>query len=85
MAYRPTTPFEAQEIAQHAVHYMLQIQQCRSLRDLTAAWAGWKLYADKAGVCRQIREHLSGEYAKVAQSIKESSVVRDPTGEQTNA
>lgn len=85
MAYRPSTPYEAQEIAQHATNYMTQIRQCRTLRDLTDAWAGWKLYADSSGVCWQIREHMSDEYAAVAGSIKSSRVVRDPTGESAKA
>lgn len=81
MKYRPSTPYEAKEIAQHAMNYLQMIRQAQTLADLTRAWAGWKLYADSAGVCRQIREHLSEAYGEVAGSIKGNTVVRDPTGE----
>ena len=82
MAVRRSTPNEAREIAEKAAHWLRMIRDAKSVPDLNEAWHSWRLYADSAGVCPQIKEHFVGAYAEVASGLKDRRVTRDPTGER---
>lgn len=76
MAVRRSTPNEAREIAEKAMHWLRMIRDAKSVPDLNEAWQSWRLYADSAGVCHQIKDHFIGAYAEVKSSLSGKAAVR---------
>jgi hypothetical protein len=81
MAFRPTDPVQARQIAEHTAHAIAEMRRSLTLDQLGARHRDWTLYADGVGVAPQIRDHVRGVVNDVAISIKAKRVVRDPTGE----
>jgi len=80
-----SNPFQAQEIAANTFHRMMAIRGCQSILELKRVWHEWSLYADSAGVCRQIREHMADEYANVSRGFAPAKPrsIRNPSDGST--
>lgn len=81
MAYQPTDPVKAKQIAEHAVRVLEGIRHSATLDQLNARVAEWRSFADAMGVVSQIREHVREAINETAIHIKARRVIRDPTGE----
>ena len=69
MAVRRSTPNEAREIAEKAMHWLRMIREAKSVPDLNEAWNSWRLYAETSSVCYPIKDHFIGAYAEVKSSL----------------
>lgn len=81
MAYQPTDPVKAKQIAEHTARVLEGIRHSATLEQLDARVAEWNSFANSMGVVSQIRAHVQGAINETAIHIKARRVVRNPTGE----
>lgn len=81
MAYQPTDPVKARQIADHGMRALEGIRACVTLDQLDARVSEWDSFANSMGVVKQIRDHFREAINETAIQIKARRIVRDPTGE----
>lgn len=81
MAFVPTDPVKARQIAEHTMGVIVGIRHAATLDQLNARAGEWQSFADAMGVVKPIRDHVRDAINETAVHIKARRVVRDPTGE----
>jgi hypothetical protein len=86
VALVPTDPVTARAIAIHTEGELRQIRECTSVEAVNGLYDGFVSYANKEGVCEQIREHVRDACREMAITIqaKEKAALREQAKNTAN-